>query len=149
MANKFFVMALMAVCMNGFAGESDKPLKADFCDVVKNPQMFDGKTIEVTALQVRFKKNEWGLSGDTCLKKVLLVLPKDVSPEPEFVLEETPPLKEMLAARNERASFRATFVGRFDWSGEAKKGLFGKSKMNMRFVLQSVSNPVKIMLPYK
>ena len=149
MTKRFLILALMAIFMDSFAGEIDKPLKADFCDVVINPQTFDGKTIEVTALQLRLKKNEWGLSGDTCLPKVLLVLPKDVSPVPQFILEETPALKELLAARNERASFRAAFVGRFEWSRQAKKGLFGKSKLNMRFVLQSVSNPVKILLPYK
>lgn len=135
--------------MDCFADGAEKPLRVNLCDVVKNPQTFGRREIEIDAHQERLKKKEWGLSGDTCLPIVLLVLPGDVIPAPQFTLEETPALKELLAARNERASFKATFVGRFDWSGPAKKGVFGKSKMKMRLVLKSVSNPKKVILPYK
>ena len=135
--------------MNCFTNEIEEPLKVTLCDVAKNPQLYDGKIIEINASQARLKKNEWGLDGDICLPVFLLVFPEDIIPSPQFILEESPVLSELLASRNERVAFRADFVGRFDWSGNDKKKLFGRSKQSMRLVLQSVSNPMKIIIPYK
>ena len=114
----------------------------------ENPQTFDGKAIEIDAHQERLKKNEWGLSGDTCLPIVLLVLPGDVITAPQFTLEDTPAFKELLAARGERVSFNATFVARFDWSGPTKKGVFWKNHgTKLGWSWNSVSNPKKVILP--
>jgi hypothetical protein len=135
--------------MNSLADETETPLKVDFCDVAENPQLYDGKVIEINARQIRLKKNEWGLRGNICLPPFFLVFPEDISPKPPFILERTDAINELIASRNERAAFRADFVGRFDWAGTDKKNRFGRSKESMRFVLQSISNPIKIILPYK
>ena len=150
MVNKSLILILVAVSMNSFADEIEKPLKVDYCTVAENPQLYDGKVIEIHASQVKLKKNEWGLDSGICLSVFLLVLPKDINPPPQFAIKETPALTELLESRNEmRASVRADFIGRFDWAGTDKKKRFGRSKESMRFVLQSVSNPIKVILPYK
>ncbi len=148
------VVALSGALTWGSAAGEREPVRVDFCTVVQHPRKFAGRVLEVRALQTKLRKGEWGLLGD-CWPPVLLVSPKDVSPPPDFTLEETPAFKMLLAARNERVSFTATFVGRFDWrgsessSGPGKSHRFGKSKMEMRFVLQRVSDPERIVLPYK
>lgn len=148
------LVALSAVFICKSAAQTGEPVRADFCFAIQQPGEFAGKRIEVRALQTKLKKGEWGLLGD-CWPPVLLVLPTDVSPKPGFSLESTPALDMLIAARNERVSFTATFVGRFDWDGSrmlqgaVKMGPFGKSKMSMRFVLQRVSDPQRILLPYK
>lgn len=149
------VVAVLAVLVRISAAEMHEPLTADFRSVIRDPQKFAGKIVSVRALQTKLKKGEWGLLGD-CWPPVLLVLPKDVSPTPEFILEETRAFEMLLSARNERVSFKATFIGRFDWSGSqspsgvpGKPGLFGKSRTAMRFVLRRVLDPERIVLPYK
>lgn len=149
------VVAVSAVLTCSSAAQTGDQVRAEFCTVIQQPEKFAGKVIEVRALQTKLKNGEWGLLGD-CWPPVLLALPRDVSPTPEFTLEESPALTQLLASRNERVSFTATFVGRFDWSGaqspsgrSAKRRPFGKSKLNMRFVLQRVSDSQRIVLPYK
>jgi len=149
------IFAVIAILMHGSAAEMNEPLSADFCNVIQDPQKFAGKSIKVRALQTKLKKGEWGLLGD-CWPPVLLVFLKDITPLPEFSLEETPALKMLLTARNERVSFMATFIGRFDWGGlqrlqggRGEPTIFGKSKTTLRFVLQRVSDPERIVLPYK
>ena len=150
MLNKFLLFALFTLPINSFAVEMEKPFKVDMCAVVKNPQMYDGEIMEINARQVKLKKNEWGLYGYTCPAVFLLAFPEDINPKPLFILEKTDAINELLTSRKEhRATFGGDFVGRFDWAGTDKKKRFGQSKQNMRFVLQSISNPIKIILPYK
>jgi hypothetical protein len=149
-------MLLLATAMaSSSASAAEEPMRADFCTVVQQPERFAGRIVEVRALQTKLKSGEWGLLGD-CWPPVLLAFPKDLSPRPDFTLEESSALEMLLAARNERVSFKATFVGRFDWNGErpsadrrTKRRPFGKSKLSMRFVLQRVADPETIVLPYK
>ena len=146
------VLSVVLRCSS--AAQVEEPLRVDPCNVTQQAEKFAGKVIEVRAVQIKLKRGEWGLRVD-CWPLVLLVLPKDVSPTPDFSLQKTPAFDMLLAARTERVSLTATFVGRFDWSGSgAPKGrnklrLFGKSKMSARFVLQRVSDPQRIVLPYK
>ena len=147
--NRLLLLAFITISLNSFADDMEKPLKVDLCTVAENPQLYDGKMIEINASQIRLKKNEWGLDGDICLPVFLLVLPLEVSPMPKFTHERTSAFDELFSVRGERATFRANFIGRFDWAGTDKKKLFGRSKQSMRLVLKSVSNPMKIMLPYK
>jgi hypothetical protein len=148
------VPALAAILMCGSKAHAADPLRAEFCAVVQQPERFAGKVIEVRALQTRLKHGAWGLMGD-CWPPMLLVLPKDVAPPPDFAVEESPAFTQLMTARDERVSFKATFVGRFDWSSArsasrpGKARPFGRSKLTMRLVLQNVSDPQRIVLPYK
>jgi len=151
MINRFLLLVAIAVSMNSYADEMENPLKVSFCDVTENPKLYSGKIIEVEAKQLKLKKYEWGIIGDTCLPdEILLIFPEDINPKPQFILEKTDALNELLTSRNEpRVSIRANFIGRFDCARTDKRKRFGKSKKNMRLILLSVSNPIKFILPYK
>ena len=126
---------------------SDAPIHTDFCALVKNPSEFNGKTVIVRARLTELRSGESALDG-VCFQPVLLALPVNVVPRPDFDLKVSPAVEALFnAQREKRVLFRADFIGRFDLSSGQPAKTFGKARLRMRLVLREVANPERIVIP--
>jgi hypothetical protein len=147
-------LVVLAIAVHSPQAASDSPMPIEFCTLVKTPSDFHGKTVVVRARLTELKSGEWGLDSH-CFEPILLALPANVVPKPDFDVAATPALQMMLKSQHESGVlFRADFVGRFDVadassSGGDRMNAFGKSRLRMRLVLQDVVAPERIVLPRK
>lgn len=151
------LLILVAFCHPTSGQERPPSSSADMCSLVQAPQKWAGQFVKVRARLVRLKSGEWAIH-DTCWPPVLLSLPEELKPSPEFALHPDSDTEALRRAKSERVSLVGEFEGRVDWSGEAagpaktavhKRGPFGKAKLPVRMVLRRLSDCTIIDLPYK
>src|SRR5262249_16749779 len=94
------LLLLTAMAIDSPQALSDAPIQTEFCTLVQNPRDFNGKTIVVRARLTKLKNGEWALDSH-CFEPVLLALPANVVPKPDYDVAVTPEFELMLKSQHE------------------------------------------------
>ena len=171
-ARRYVLCALFTLALSyAFSGaqtrNDEAALKVRLCDLYEEPQAYAGKLISVRATIVgrddptleeqAFSKQE-PCSGVVYMT-IVMELPKNVTPKPNFELQRNDSFKEYLKALKKPARIEATLEGRFDpifvWRDRQRirvgqgRGYGKKYSADARLVLRRMSDVVTWPIPRK
>jgi hypothetical protein len=150
------------------SGRDDaRPVEAILCDVYQHPEQYDGKMVKVRAavIGIDFRDDLWieDFAEKSCpaYMRVIVVLPEQVKPAPQFELVRDKSFKDFEDALHDGKRVNATFEGRLDaafhWRDRKRiavgdsqaKGYGKKHGFDGRVVLHQVSDVVAKTVPSK
>jgi hypothetical protein len=134
-----------------FQNDSGEVAMISMCELAKNPDRYTGKTVRVRGWiggQKDISLLDVEPTKDCPPEILVIVLPNQAKPKPDFQLVEDEAYRAYSSALNRRTQITGTFEGRFDSAVTLKNGKrvkvrrgFGhRGRATMRLVLQKVSD---------